>query len=196
MAEDMLGRAARALMERKIPAYKDDAIWAEDRASILMRLARDQDGFAEARTALLAALDPEDEALQQLWGDVIDRFSDPASHHCMATFFAELKAMAPGRDKVTEDIRRQSKRDTITRSEFYQLAGLLALAERHEKALKELEAAALAITQEVDHKGEPIETWGGGHTGDAIYGGTHTAEGLLKLLCIKIQEEPDGTQAA
>lgn len=63
MAEDMLGRAARALMERKIPAYKDDAIWAEDRASILMRLARDQDGFAEARTALLAALDPEDEAL-------------------------------------------------------------------------------------------------------------------------------------
>lgn len=96
MAEDMLGRAARALMERKIPAYKDDAIWAEDRASILMRLARDQDGFAEARTALLAALDPEDEALQQLWGDVIDRFSDPASHHCMATFFAELKAMAQG----------------------------------------------------------------------------------------------------
>lgn len=49
-----------------------------------------------ARAALLAALDPEDEALQQLWGDVIDRFSDPASHHCMATFFAELKAMAQG----------------------------------------------------------------------------------------------------
>lgn len=46
----------------------------------------------QARAALLAALDPEDEALQQLWGDVIDRFSDPASHHAMATFFAELKA--------------------------------------------------------------------------------------------------------
>ncbi len=52
--------------------------------------------MASARAALLAALDPEDEALQQLWGDVIDRFSDPASHHCMATFFAELKAMAQG----------------------------------------------------------------------------------------------------
>lgn len=30
------------------------------------------------------------------YGNLHDRFSDPASHHCMATFFAELKAMAQG----------------------------------------------------------------------------------------------------
>lgn len=88
-----------------------------------------------------------------------------------------------------EDIKRKSKRDTISRNEFYQLAGLLALAERHEKALKDLERAALAIVQEVDHKGDVIDVWGGGHTGDSIYGGANTAEGLLKVLGIEIEEE-------
>jgi len=89
-----------------------------------------------------------------------------------------------------EDIRRRSLRDTITRSEFYQLAGLLVLAKRHEDALKELEKAALEITQEVDlTTGKRIESWGGGHTGDSIYGGEHSAEGLLKVLGLEIAED-------
>lgn len=77
MAEDMITRAAIAI------AAVDGF---ETKRVALANYSR------HARAALLAAFDPEDEALQQLWVDVIDRFSDPASQHCMATFFNELKA--------------------------------------------------------------------------------------------------------
>lgn len=93
-----------------------------------------------------------------------------------------------------KDVKRRSKRDTVSRSEFYQLTGLLVLAEGHEKALREIEKAALAITQEIDPTtGEVYEVWGGGHTGDSVYGAAKSAGELLNVLGVEIDDDRHGT---
>lgn len=64
----------------------------------------------------------------------------------------------------------------ISKNEYHRLVGLMALAERHNKTLVELEAAAREITGEVDDMG---------HTSDAIYGNTSVDE-LMKRVDLRI----------
>lgn len=67
---------------------------------------------------------------------------------------------------------------TISRSEYFQLIGLLTLAKKHNETLKDIERAALAITKEVDDLG---------HTADAVYGNRSPDE-LLALLDITVRD--------
>lgn len=62
----------------------------------------------------------------------------------------------------------------LKKSEYLQLVGLLALAPKHNDALREIEEAICTIV-----KVEEANT--GGHCGDAVYSG-YTADELLKKL--------------
>lgn len=74
---------------------------------------------------------------------------------------------------------------TITRSEYLQLVGLMALAQRHNQALRELDEAARGITHEERD----------GHTSDAIYDAFSLGvDDLLRRL--KIAVEPDAERVA
>lgn len=68
---------------------------------------------------------------------------------------------------------------TITRSQYLQLVGLLTLAARHNRDLRAIEKAALEITKEDEL----------GHTGDAVYGDSHTADSLLERLSITVEDD-------
>lgn len=70
---------------------------------------------------------------------------------------------------------------TITRAEYLQLVGLMALAERHNEKLKDIAVCALDLTGESDDMG---------HTYDAVYSGEYDADGLLQRLGITV-EDPD-----
>lgn len=72
-------------------------------------------------------------------------------------------------------------RKTITQEHYLQLVGLLALADYHNRALKDITQAALEITDERDD-GE-IAMWG--HTADAVYGESDVKE-LLRRLDITV----------
>jgi hypothetical protein len=74
----------------------------------------------------------------------------------------------------------------ITRAEYLQLLGLLTLAERHNKSLEEIRAAAAEITGERDSHGAPSDN---GHTADAVYGSRDLDE-LLRLLNIAVDDPP------
>lgn len=67
---------------------------------------------------------------------------------------------------------------TITRNEFLQLEGILALAKRLQDQAAELKAAACELT------GEDAEEWG--HTSDAVYSDGTTAAQLIKKMGIKV----------
>lgn len=67
---------------------------------------------------------------------------------------------------------------TITKNQYHQFVGLIALAERHNKAIEDIKAAACAIT------GEVVEDYG--HTNDTVYG-SRTADECLKLMGIKVR---------
>lgn len=68
----------------------------------------------------------------------------------------------------------------ITANERLQLIGLLALAQHHNKALKDIVAAAVAITDERDSDG---------HTSDAVYN-DNEADELLAWLDISVTSPP------
>lgn len=71
---------------------------------------------------------------------------------------------------------------TITRNEYLQLVGLIALAQRHNQALRELDEAARAITHEERD----------GHTSDTIYDSFSLGVDVDDLLRrLKIAVEPD-----
>ena len=70
---------------------------------------------------------------------------------------------------------------TITRKQYHQLVGLLALAERQDRIMREILAAAVEITGEDDR-----ET---GHTADAMYDGQRRdADALLERLNITVED--------
>jgi hypothetical protein len=72
---------------------------------------------------------------------------------------------------------------TISYDDYLRLVGLLALAADHRRMLEAIERSACTITGD-----EPAE---GGHTGDAIWGGSdHTPARLLELLGIAVPELP------
>jgi hypothetical protein len=81
-----------------------------------------------------------------------------------------------------------SERDSITKEEYLQVVGLLALAKHHNSMLRDIERAALNILQEIDHDGKPHEVWGGGYVSDAI-GGEHDAATLLDRIGLKVESE-------
>lgn len=78
---------------------------------------------------------------------------------------------------------RYTEKTEISRDEYLQLWGLLALAKHHEEALTEIERAACAIT------GEEIQM---GHTSDHVYGasGDWSADRLLEVLGITVAATP------
>lgn len=86
------------------------------------------------------------------------------------------------------DQPKLSNRSQIGKSEYYQLLGLRTIADRLNDQLSHIEAAALAITEEVERDGTKYRVNGGGHTGDFIYGSRDLDE-LLRLLGIDANEK-------
>lgn len=87
---------------------------------------------------------------------------------------------------------KKSKRDSITRAEYHQLAGLLLLAHRHNVALAYIEEAGRSIVQELEHDGSEITAGlGGGHFGDAIYCGTEMpdVDSLLRMIGLRVDDD-------
>jgi hypothetical protein len=72
------------------------------------------------------------------------------------------------------------RRSTISRSEYFQLIGLLVLAKRYNAMLTELVVAARAITGETDEMG---------HTADGVYC-DYTADAIMEKLGIQIEGPP------
>jgi len=70
---------------------------------------------------------------------------------------------------------------TITRSQYHQLVGLLALAGRHTRALKEILAAVLEITDDQE-RGLIDEVLHGA----AVLENTYAADSLLRRLNITV----------
>jgi Zn ribbon nucleic-acid-binding protein len=64
---------------------------------------------------------------------------------------------------------------TITQDQYYQLVGLAAAAKHQIDVLKAMEKAALAITDERDHEGNPHDC---GHTTDIVWASRDLDEGL------------------
>lgn len=82
MTSEMVERAARAIAAVTIPAFADERIWAEDlphyrkRDERANREPKMENVIGIARAALLAALDPEDEALVSA---IAQRLADDAT---------------------------------------------------------------------------------------------------------------------
>jgi hypothetical protein len=72
---------------------------------------------------------------------------------------------------------------TITRPEYLQLIGLLALAQRHNAMLNEIAEAIRAITDERDRDGAPNYS---GHSFDAVWS-DYSADDLLRKLDISVE---------
>jgi hypothetical protein len=66
---------------------------------------------------------------------------------------------------------------TVTAHERLQVIGLLVLAERHNKALRDIEAAVMSITGETEQ---------GGHSTDAVYS-DYDADDLFGRLGITVE---------
>lgn len=78
---------------------------------------------------------------------------------------------------------KHTAKPSITAHERLQLIGLLTLAQRHNKALEDIRAAALFITGEVNDEGQPDDS---GHTSDGVYS-DYDADVLLGRLDIKVE---------
>lgn len=83
----MIERAARALATATIPEFADDKIWREDlplyrkREAAPSRYPLALRPISQARAALFAAFDPEDEALVERFGaDLIAAMHAEAKH--------------------------------------------------------------------------------------------------------------------
>lgn len=72
----------------------------------------------------------------------------------------------------------------MTYDNYLRLIGLLTLAADHRKMMQALERSACAIT------GDDVD---GGHTADAIWGDTHDAASLLRVLGIPVPTVPPPT---
>jgi hypothetical protein len=79
---------------------------------------------------------------------------------------------------------------TISRSEYLQLVGLLALSNDLTRQLKALERAAGELLRE-----QPDDNGYYGHIGDEIYDRTPSADALLKRLGIAIRPEKKGRRS-
>ena len=72
-----------------------------------------------------------------------------------------------------------SSKTSITKEEYLQIVGLLALAKRHVEFLRHIEEVLIHLT------GEQIEVGEGGDCSDVIYS-QETAKSLLKTLGVKV----------
>lgn len=77
---------------------------------------------------------------------------------------------------------KYTEKTKISRNDYLRLVGLLTLASSHNRALQQIEKAAIEITGE-------FET--GGHSGDEIWGFDQDADALLSRLGITV-EDGDG----
>lgn len=84
---------------------------------------------------------------------------------------------------------KQSRRETISQSEYLQLLGLLTLAKNANNELRRIELAAQGILQEIDRHGELESDLGGGWTGEQIYSLEPDLDQLLKNLGIKVDDQ-------
>lgn len=90
---------------------------------------------------------------------------------------------------ATVPARRSAKR-SITPGERLALVALIHLGQRKNAELRDLEAAALEITAELD-KGEPVEPHNGGHTTESMYEKIEpdvAVRRLLKHLDIEVEK--------
>lgn len=74
---------------------------------------------------------------------------------------------------------RESKRETITQNEYWQLIGLKAVYTQLQAQFYAIEQAAFAITQELDHDGSVADY---GHTTDWLSGSRANIDGKNGLL--------------
>ena len=73
----------------------------------------------------------------------------------------------------------KTKRQLITKNEYYQLLGLLLIAQNHNKAIQEVLTAMLSITKEEAQFG---------HTADTVWDIDGTIDELLEKLQLKVEE--------
>lgn len=76
-------------------------------------------------------------------------------------------------------------KDKITREEYYQVCGLLALAKRHADAMGDITSALRGLLAEDDPTG-----W----VSDAVFGAVddYSADDLLKKMKIEVADGPQG----
>ncbi len=89
--------------------------------------------------------------------------------------------------------QRLSAREHISEGERLMLIGLLTLAKSHNKALRDIEAAAYSITREVDREGALLDGTGG-HTSDALFC-DYEVDDLLRRLGLTVQAQGDPAPA-
>lgn len=76
----------------------------------------------------------------------------------------------------------------ISQDDYLRLVGLLTLAADHCRALRDIERAACGITGDEDDVGS--------HTGDAVWGGDRTADQLLDVIGITVEQPTTTPQEA
>lgn len=95
MAEDMIERAAQAIKDIQGPPFGTPEWLAKHGEKVLARQQRAAEQFA--RAALLAALDPEDEALvERVAHEYADPFSGYADPSLAKRIIATLRTLAQG----------------------------------------------------------------------------------------------------
>lgn len=81
----------------------------------------------------------------------------------------------------------KSARSTITETQRTQLQGLIALGHRYCDMIREVEAAALDITQELDTTGQRCVMGDASATSEIIYDLNASVDLLLRTLGIRVE---------